>query len=80
MDFDIDSCEIEASKHFKNKWMRKWDWDYAELRDAIRGSEVVKKGAKKYEAFNRSKSGSRKIIFAYYKEWNALFVISGAEG
>ena len=24
------------SKHFRNTWMRKWDWDQTDLREALR--------------------------------------------
>lgn len=75
--YDIDSCELEASKHFKVKWMRKWNWDYWELREAISNSLVEKVGKKKFEAFC---SGGKKIIFVYYREFETIFVISGAEG
>ncbi len=81
MEYDIDSCEISASKHFKNTWMRKWNWDYSDARDAIKNAyKVNRAGKKKYEAYVRSKGGSRKIIFVYYEEFKTIFVITGAEG
>ena len=59
--FDIEKCKLEASKHFKNTWMRKWDWDYHDLRDAIRNAYETKKvGKKKYEIYIRKK-GEKKI-------------------
>lgn len=81
MEHDIDSCEIFASKHFKNTWMRKWNWDYFDARDAIKNAyKISRVGKNKYEAYVRSKGGSRKIIFVYYEEFKTIFVITGAEG
>ena len=78
--FDVDSCEISVSKHFKNTWMRKWNWDYADLREAIKNAyKVDKVGKKKYEVYVRKK-GLKKIIFAYYTEFDTVFVITCAEG
>ncbi len=77
--FDIDSCEISVSKHFKNTWMRIWNWDDVDLREAIKNAyRVDKVGKKKYEVYVRKK-GLKKIIFAYYTEFDALFVITGNE-
>ena len=78
--YDIDACELEASKHFRNRYMREWNWDYVYLREAIKIAVVEKVGKNKYEAFFRDKEGSKKIIFVFYKEFNTIFVISGAEG
>lgn len=75
--YDIDSCELEVSKHFKTKYMRKWNWDYKDLRDAIKEAKTVRVGKNKFEAFYGNK---QKIVFVYYPEFNAIFVISGAEG
>ncbi len=81
MEFDIDTCELSASKHFKNGWMRKWNWDYRDLRDAIKNAyNIAKIGKRKYEAYVRRKSGSKKIIFVYYEDVDTVFVITGAEG
>ncbi|MEE8168399.1 MAG: hypothetical protein V3T58_05960 [Candidatus Hydrothermarchaeales archaeon] len=80
-EYDIETCELSASKHFKNTWMRKWNWDYIDLRNAIKNAYKTERvGKKKYEAYIRGKSGSRKMIFVYYAEFNAIFVITGAEG
>ena len=78
--YDAESCSIEASKHFRNKYMRKWNWDYRDLRDALREAKVVKVGKDKFEALLKGKGGSKKIIFVYYKEFETVFVISGSEG
>lgn len=80
-DYDIDACELSASKHFKNRYMQKWDWDYTDLRDAMRNAhKVLKVGKNKFEAFTGGKKDGKKIIFVYYKEFNSIFVISGTEG
>jgi hypothetical protein len=78
--FDIDKCKIETSKHFKNTWMRKWDWDYHDLREAIRDARNIKKmGKKKFEIYVRKK-GEKKIIAVYYIEFDTIFIITGSEG
>ena len=79
-DFDIESCGLNASKHFRNKYMRKWNWDFHDLRDSIRNAyKIDKVGKKKYEAYVR-KDGSKKIIFVYYFEFDEIYGISGSEG
>lgn len=78
-EYDIDKCVINASKHFRNDYMRKWGWDMFDLRDAIKDAyKVDKVGKIKYEVYTK-KHGSKNIIFVYYKEDNEIFVISGAE-
>ena len=79
-EFDVDKCKIEASKHFMLKYMKKWNWDFIDLRDAIKNAYKINKvGKKKYEAYAR-KNGSKKIIFVYYLEYDAIFIITGSEG
>lgn len=79
-DFDIDKCNIESSKHFVLKYMKKWDWDFNDLRDAVKSAyKIDKVGSKKYEAYVR-KDGSKKIIFVYYFESYTIFIITGSEG
>ena len=79
-DFDIDNCKIEASKHFTLKYMKRWNWDFNDLRDSIKSAyKIDKVGKKKYEAYIR-KDGSKKLIFVYYFEYDTLFLISGSEG
>lgn len=78
--YDIDRCELDASKHFRNKYMRRWNWDFMDLREAIKNAYKVEKvGRKKYEAYVEKK-GSKKIIFVYYSEFNAIYAITGSEG
>jgi len=80
LDFDINSVEIYVSKHFKNKYMYMWNWDYKDLRKALKDAHTIKKeGNEKYEAFVNWR-GSKKIIFVFYKFENQIFVISGSEG
>ncbi len=77
---DAHSCNLSVSKHFRNTWMRKWDWDYHILRDAIANAYRVEKSGKyKFEAFTRKKGG-KKIIFVYQWETDTIFVITGSEG
>ena len=78
--YNIETCRLEVSKHFRNTWMKKWDWDYEDLRDAIKNASKTKKvGKKKYEIFIRKK-GEKKIVVVYYSEFETLFVITGGEG
>ncbi len=79
MKFNLDICKIEASKHFVLKYMKKWGWDFIDLREALKCAKIEKVGKKKYEAYIR-KDGSKKIIFVYYFEFDAIFVITGSEG
>jgi len=60
--------------------MKKWDWDFFDLREAIREAYKIEKvGKKKYEIYVRKK-GEKKIITVYYLEFEILFVITGGEG
>lgn len=78
-EYDPDTCAIHSSKHFKNTWLRKWGWDYVDLRNAIRDAYKVDKiGKRKYEAWVRKK-GLKKIVFVYYAEFDTIFVITGTE-
>ena len=78
--YNIDECTIEVSKHFRNKYMRKWNWDMFDLREAIkRAYKIDKVGKKKYEVYTKY-NGQKKIIFVDYREYNLIFIISGAEG
>lgn len=78
-EYDIDKCTIDISKHFRNKYMQKWNWDMFDLREAIKNAYKSDKiGKKKYEIYTKH-NGSKKIIFVYYKEYDSIFVISGAE-
>lgn len=72
---------LRPSKHFQNTWMRKWDWDVNDLREALREAYKTEKvGKAKYELYTRYKSGgrSRKLILVDYGD--ELFIITGAEG
>ena len=80
MEFNITSCKIEVTKHFRNKYMKHWGWDFVDLRQAIQEAYAVERvGKKKYEIYS-DKKGSKKIICAYYKEFETLVIISGSEG
>ncbi len=76
--WDIDKAEIAVSKHFALKWMRKWGWDTHQLREAIRNAYGIDQvGKAKFEVYVQ-KSGSRKIITAYYD--GEIVCITGSEG
>ncbi len=60
--------------------MKKWDWGFVDLRNAIKEAYTTKKvGKKKYEIYVRKK-GDKKIIAVYHWEFETLFVITGGEG
>lgn len=78
INFDL---EIKPSKHFRNTWLRKWDYDMNDLRAALKEADkVVKIGTNKYEAYTKykTKGKGRKIVFAAFP--NEIFIITGAEG
>lgn len=78
--YDIDTCKLEVNNHFRNTWMKKWDWDYEDLRDAIKNAYKTKKiGKKKYE-FYIKKKGEKKVVAVYYWEFETIFIITGGEG
>ncbi len=78
--YNIENCALEVSKHFRNTWMKKWDWDYEDLRDALKNAYKTKKvGKKKYEIYIRKK-GEKKVVVIYYWGFENLFVITGSEG
>ena len=75
------SKDIRPSKHFRNTWLRKWDWDITDLRNALDESyKKVKIENRKYEAYTRyrSKHRSKKIIYVEYED--EIFIITGTEG
>ena len=78
--FDIDEISIDVSKHFRNTWMRKWDWDQFDLREALRQAyNVSRVGKGKWEVFTR-KRGEKKLVVVYDAQTKEVFVITGAEG
>jgi len=78
--FDPDEVHIVASKHFRKTWMRRWGWDYADVRDALRNAHrVARAGRTKWEAFVRKK-GNKKLVLVYDEEIQEVYVITGAEG
>ncbi len=78
--FDIDKVHIDVSVHFRNTWMRRWNWDQFDLREAIREAyKVQRSGKSKWEVYVRKK-GEKKLVLAYQREFDEVFVITGAEG
>ncbi len=76
----MDTARIDVSKHFRNTWRRKWDWDHTELREALREAyRVTKSGRNKWEVFVRRK-GAKKLIVVYEADTHEVFIITGAEG
>lgn len=72
------TAEIKPSKHFRNTWLRKWNWDMHHLRSVLMTARMEQIGKDKYEAYVKDKKGTKKIIFVYTGE--ELFIITGAEG
>ncbi|MBI4174399.1 MAG: hypothetical protein HY517_02040 [Candidatus Aenigmarchaeota archaeon] len=70
--------EIKPSKHFRNTWLRKWDWDINILRSKLNEAQIEKVGKNKYEGYVKDKRGTKKIIFVYADD--EIFIITGAEG
>lgn len=80
MTFNFDA-EIKPSKHFRNTWMRKWNYDISDLRIALKEAyRIDNVGKVKYEAYTRYQAGgkSRKFIFVVYP--TEILVITGSEG
>lgn len=74
------TVNLAATKHFMLKYMRAWNWDFDDLRDAIENSyKVDRAGNCKYEIYCQ-KSGFKKIISVYYDEENKLLCITGSQG
>jgi len=78
--WDAETVKLTVTKHFALKYMRTWDWDFHDLRDAIRDAYTVEKaGNEKYEIYVQ-KSGFKKIITVYYSDDNEFVCITGSEG
>lgn len=78
--WQIETVKIEISKHFALKYMRRWGWDFFDLRDAIRDAYKGEKvGKEKYEVYVQKK-GYKKIILVYYNYEKVIFCITGSEG
>jgi hypothetical protein len=78
--FDPDTVHIGVSRHFKKTWMRKWGWQYVDVREALRDSyEVYHAGGTKWEVYVRKK-GEKKLVITYDEENGEVYVITGAEG
>jgi len=78
--FDPEEVLIAVTKHFRKTWMRKWGWDYDDVREALRDCHrVSRQGSAKWEVFVRKK-GSKKLVITYDEEVQEVYVITGAEG
>ncbi len=78
--FDIDRVHVYVSKHFRNTWMREWDWDQTDLREALRDAfRASRVGRGKWEMFVQ-KRGHKKLVITYDAEHDEVFVITGSEG
>lgn len=79
---DFDHQEIRPSKHFRNTWMRKWDWDMHDLRTALKEAAIVQVGKHKYEAITKykAKGKSRKLILMADEMEQVVYLVTGTEG
>jgi len=60
--------------------MRKWGWSYEDLREALGAAyRVDRKGRRKLEVWVR-RDGSKKLVVAYERGTETVFVITGTEG
>lgn len=64
--------------------MRKWDWDQADLREALRDAlrdayKASKVGSRKWEVFVRKK-GEKKLVIVYDAQTQEVFVVTATEG
>lgn len=79
---DIDfTLEFKVSKHFRDTWMRKWNCDITDLRNAcLEAKKKINIGKKgKYEVFIKLKGKDCKLIMnTLYSD--SIYIISGAEG
>jgi hypothetical protein len=74
--FDIDNVHVYVSKHFRNTWMRKWDWGQIDLREPLREAhKVTRVGTGKWEVFVRKK-GHKKLVVEYDAGYGEVFVIT----
>ena len=79
--YDIRTCSIVITHHFRMKYMEEWGMRQQQVRIAIKEAYLVERvGKRKYEAYFMSGKRSKKIIFAYDKFFDEIIVISGAEG
>ena len=73
---------LRPSKHVRNTWMRRWDWDMHDLRKAMKvAHRIVRVGRRKYElytTYGAERGKGRKLIVVDYPD--EIFVITGAEG
>jgi hypothetical protein len=78
--WNIVHVKLVLTKHFSNKYMRQWSWDFHDLREAIRDAYKIEKcGRSKFEIYVQ-KNGFKKIITTYYDEDDELVCISGSQG
>ncbi|MBI5064883.1 hypothetical protein HZA97_01480 [Candidatus Woesearchaeota archaeon] len=78
--WNIYQVKIDVSKHFALKYMNKWNWDFHELREAVRDAYKIEKvGKNKYEIYVQ-KQGFKKVVSVYYFMDDILFCITGSEG
>ncbi len=74
------SVKLVVTKHFALKYMRRWGWDFHELRDAIRDAYTVDKVGKNKFEISVQESGYKKIITVYHDADDELICISGSQG
>ena len=78
--WNIKIVTLAVTKHFSLDYLRKWGWDFHDLRHAITNAYKIDKiGKSKYEIYIRQ-SGYKKIISVYYDLEKKLLCITGSQG
>jgi len=69
---------LRPSKHFRNTWLRRWDWDLVQPREVMRSWRMERIGEAKYEIRMRVGGKGRKVVLVDCEE--ETFIMTGAEG
>ena len=78
--WNANTVKISVTKHFAIKYLRKWNWNFHDLRDAFQDAyKIESAGSEKFEVYIE-KGGFKKVIVVYYTAAEELVCISGSEG
>lgn len=78
--WDIATVRIIHTRHFEQKYARRWRWTPEETKAAIEHAYRVERiTAQKFEIFTK-KGSLRKIIVWYGREHHELICITGSQG
>ncbi len=76
----IATVKLKVTKHFALKYMRSWNWEMHDLRDAIANAYKIDKVGKEKFGIYVEKLGYKKIITVYLAANDELICITGSEG